>query len=361
MLFALNQVQNCNLELMEEIPDAFFNSIETSADYGFHMFPAWFKTERGAQTNGLYGEGLNLFNLIKASGREADIVKWYTDYKNIDQHSRDTTTTVNYLTAISQELHDAAKTFFSSLYKAFDSFWFTEYANIDVRKYIRDFKKTNDVYFCPICGVETIPHGSREARSALDHWFCKAKYPFLGVYLNNLIPMGAGCNNPPRKGEKELIYTDNSRSKRQEFYYPFVYDGEVEVILKCLREPTNIEDDCGEWVFQFKGVNAEHQALIDRWSSFFEISARWIEEVLELYVLSWTNEVVNVIRESQLEIDNESSYRKAIEFLQSTKKELHTSPFNRVQWHFLEFMLTTASVGLFEAYRSIVKENLIFE
>jgi hypothetical protein len=358
MLSPLEQVQNCELSMMEEIPDTFFGAIEANADYGFHLFPNWFEEERGLRRDGLYALGQTLFNLIKGSGREADIVLWYEEYKNIEEHSQNTATVINYLTGISQDLHDAARKFFTKLYNSFDSQWFTNYTNSSVKKYIGEFKRSNDVYVCPICFSESITHGKKEARSALDHWFCKAKYPFLGVYLNNLIPMGNGCNNPPRKGEHELIYTDDTRAQRQEFYYPYVYGGVVTVGLRCLREPNDIDEDFGDWLFEFTGVDAPHQLLVNRWNSFFEISDRWIENILEVYILSWTKEVKNMLLGENLDIDNDDSYNQAIRLLQISKGEFTISHTNRVEWFFLGFLLNGASEGLYEGYRAIVKEHL---
>jgi len=75
------------------------------------------------------------------------------------------------------------------------------------------FIESLGVRYCPYCNAETVysikfEKGSpiKIARSALDHYFSKSKYPFLAISLCNLVPSCTRCNTNIKR-DRELDYT----------------------------------------------------------------------------------------------------------------------------------------------------------
>ena len=83
----------------------------------------------------------------------------------------------------------------------------------------KDVVKRNHLRFCPYCNAETtfmltgLDTASGESRSALDHFYPKSVFPYLGVSLFNLIPTCGHCNSglkrekvPWRNGARNWIH-----------------------------------------------------------------------------------------------------------------------------------------------------------
>lgn len=353
MLFELSQVDT-QLKKIEEIPDTFFREIPNYTVFGYDLLPDWFPDEYGPRQDGLYAKANRFFTEIKNSGREADIILGYNSCKDIQGHCTDIHSIIFYCEQISQELQDSAKTFFTALYKSLDSNWLENYTGTNVLEYIRQFKRQNNVFLCPLCGNEPIKSTKYESRSALDHWFSKAKYPLTSVHLNNLLPMGEGCNRPSVKGEKEIVWTDDNRISRQEFQYPFLWNGDLNISLSCLREPANGVNDFGEWRFNFVGINAIHQDLIDKWNTFFRIGLRWIDDTLLEFIETWTYYFSLFINEQVIQTDVETEYIQLLTAFKNAKTDFDLNPLSRVQWFFLDFIINRATAPLFESYKQEV-------
>ncbi|SFS44101.1 hypothetical protein SAMN04487906_0493 [Zhouia amylolytica] len=355
MLYPINQIPT-ELSRIEEIPDTFFANIAANQDFGYDLLPDWFKDEYGPlRARGLYKKAEDFFNAIKASGRENDIINGYNSNKKIENHCFNVSSILFYLESIDHNLSRTGKSFFDGLFDNLDKDWFTNYTNTNVLEYLKDFKESNEFYLCPVCANETIKSNIYEARGALDHWFCKAKYPLTAVCWSNLTPLGEGCNRSPVKGQNEIVYTDNNRTGRQIFQYPFTYLGDVEISLNCLREPGNGINDFGEWEFEFTGENANHQSLLDTWNAFFRISNRWVEETLIEFIQTWVKLFSKFIVSEGVEDDWENNYDDYLETYRNSKVAFNLIPGERIHWFFLNFIINNASEALYKGYKEQVK------
>jgi hypothetical protein len=353
MLFNVTPV-NTALSRIEEIPDAFFANITAHQVFSYHLLPHWFQAEYGnLKARGLYKKAQDFFIAIKASNRENDIIIGYNNYKTISIHCTDLTSPLFYLEDINADVFEKGKVFFDGLFKSLDSSWLTKFTSTNVHQYLADFKTQNKVYLCAVCGNEKIVSNRYEARGALDHWLCKAKYPLASVNWSNLIPLGEGCNRPPVKGEKEIVWTDNERNIRQTFLYPYSFQGDVDISLNCIIEPSNGIADFGEWEFQFTGQNLQHQDLLNKWNVFFNINYRWVEETLKEFIETWTDLFSSyIIAEGITEIDNH--YDKALKSYRNTTNGFNLIPSARVHRFFLDFLINDASKPLYNAYKTEV-------
>lgn len=357
MLFPLTQIDS-NLRQIQDIPNAFFNNIQANDVFGYNLFPYWFQENYGNRQDGLYAKANNLFQVIKSSGREEEIINGYWNIIETNQHCLNVSSILFYCEIISLELFESAKKYFYHLYKSLDSDWFTNYSDTNILKYIVEFKRNNNIYLCPICGNETIKSNKFEARAALDHWLCKAKYPFSSVSWKNLFPLGEGCNRPPVKGENELIWSENERIDRQTFFYPFNWLGGIQINLECIEEPSIDNLARGSWKFNFIGMNAIHQDLINKWNTFFKINERWIEETLYEFIDNWTYAFSNYL---MLEIDIanfELRYNDILNSFKNARVSFNTNPQNRVEWFFLNYLINEATPELYDGYKQMVREHI---
>jgi hypothetical protein len=354
MLHPITQIES-ELSRIEEIPDVFFANIAAYQDFGYELLPDWFEDEYGPlQARGLYKKAEDFFTAIKASGRENDIIDGYNTNKEIENHCSNIGSILFYLESISQNLFFTGKTFFEGLFDNLDKGWLKNFANTSVLEYLNNFKKENEFYLCPVCANETIKSNKYEARGALDHWFCKAKYPLTAVCWDNLTPLGDGCNRSPIKGQDEIVYTDNNRVARQVFQYPFTFLGEVTISLNCLREPGNSVNDFGEWQFEFTGQNANHQTKLDTWNSFFEISNRWVEETLIEFIQTWTKQFSKFVINEGVNENLELNYNDLLQSYRNSKVGFNLIPGERVHWFLLDFIINNGSEALYDGYKQQV-------
>ncbi len=357
MLFQLNQVQT-NLRRIEEIPNTFFQNIQLQEQFGDELFPPWFREYYGNRTDGLFQRARDLYNEIKNSGREDDIVDGYISSIQIESKCLNIDSILFYCESVSDELFVAAKEYFHYLYKSLDYEWVNKLSETSVNDYIREFKTLNRINICPVCGNEKIKSSKYEARAALDHWLCKAKYPFSSVSWDNLFPLGEGCNRPPVKGEKEIIWIDNDRSIRQTFFYPFNWLGEIQISLECIEEPSIENLTNGSWKFNFIGNDANHQDLINKWDVFFGINDRWIDETLNEFIETWTYTfAVYLIEEISYE-DFEVKYDEKLNSFCNVRNSFNVNPQNRVEWFFLSFLINEATSDLYNAYKEMVRDHI---
>ncbi|MFH6999769.1 hypothetical protein ACHRVZ_17740 [Flavobacterium sp. FlaQc-57] len=357
MLFPITQI-NSNLRQIEEIPNTFFQKIQANAVFGYDLFPDWFQEFYGNRTDGLYNKANILFDIIKNSGNEPRIVEGYINSINIESHCLNLSSYLFYCETISQELFEAANDFFSHLFDSFDKKWVTDKTQTNVLKYIKEFKEQNKVFVCPICGNEKIKSSQHEARAALDHWLCKAKYPFSAVNWNNLFPLGEGCNRPPVKGQNEVIWIDNNRLARHSFFYPFNWLGEIEISLECIEEPSIDSLIKGSWKFNFLGINDLHQNLIDKWDIFFGINNRWIDETLNEFIDTWTFTFANYLTQEINFEDFEVRYDEKLISFRNARNSFNVNPQNRVEWFFLNYLINEASASFYNGSKQSVREHL---
>ena len=71
------------------------------------------------------------------------------------------------------------------------------------------FIKSLGVKYCPYCNAETVYSITfdgedvvKSARSALDHYFPRTEYPFLGISLCNLVPSCTRCNTDIKRNRE---------------------------------------------------------------------------------------------------------------------------------------------------------------
>lgn len=95
----------------------------------------------------------------------------------------------------------------SELCKCFAYEWFSRNTKWNLGMLAERLNK--HLKFCPYCNAETIyaftikDGKARVLKSAFDHYFPRARYPFLGLSLYNLIPACTRCNSSLKRDHHE--------------------------------------------------------------------------------------------------------------------------------------------------------------
>lgn len=99
---------------------------------------------------------------------------------------------------------------------------------------------------CPYCHIRTTSTVARDVNNAgyrpqLDHYYDKARYPFLALSLGNLVPCCGTCNGPGMKHTKDFVSTPHLNPLRDVGVLSFdlvpANGREWDPTLKALREP----------------------------------------------------------------------------------------------------------------------------
>ncbi|CAG9425404.1 hypothetical protein NVI2019_PEGOAJLN_02498 [Providencia alcalifaciens] len=104
-----------------------------------------------------------------------------------------------------------------------------------------------DFRFCPYCNDEPIPTivgANRNYRTAIDHFYPKAKYPFLAVSLFNFIPAGNRCNTG-FKSETDMVgyFNPSIHKLKKEALFDFIFSPDNKIQHDTLIVSLNQNDD----------------------------------------------------------------------------------------------------------------------
>lgn len=99
---------------------------------------------------------------------------------------------------------------------------------------------------CPYCHIRTTVTVARDAENAgyrpqLDHYYDKARYPFLALSLGNMVPCCGTCNGPGMKHNKDFVCIPHLHPLRDVEVLAFdlvpANGGAWHPTLRALREP----------------------------------------------------------------------------------------------------------------------------
>ena len=131
---------------------------------------------------------------------------------------------------------------------------------------------------CPFCGCESFdaPGAPRED---LDHYLPLSLYPFAGINLTNLVPMGIKCNERYKLAKNILL--DNLGNRRKAFF-PY---SDIHISIS-LKNSIFFENDDGilpNWIIDFEPTLDE----CNSWDDIFNIRQRYKRDVLDPSFENW--------------------------------------------------------------------------
>lgn len=147
---------------------------------------------------------------------------------------------------------------------------------------------------CPFCGMERLePHHPDIPRHDLDHYLAISRYPFCGVNLRNLTPMGDRCNSSYKLAEDIL---HDEEGNRLPCYDPY---GDITTEFS-LAGSTIVGSPAGkpDWVLQLEPASPQ----TENWDRIFRIKLR-LEESLNAEFSSWATEIGGVLRNLGYDLD----------------------------------------------------------
>ena len=135
----------------------------------------------------------------------------------------------------------------------------------------------NTSQICPFCGIEYFD-SLGAPREDLDHYLLQSSYPFAGVNLQNLAPMGEKCNKKYKKAQDIL----RGPFGRRVAFYPFGA-GLTRVSLVA-SQPFHGEDGrLPAWEVTF----LPNSPQCDTWDEVFQIRTRYRRDVLDVHYDEW--------------------------------------------------------------------------
>lgn len=162
-----------------------------------------------------------------------------------------------------------------------------------VRDYFQTFRKQNSP-LCPFCGLACYnPPKGGGRRTAYDHYLYRGTYACSVINPMNLVPMCDGCNEPPSKGQKDVLAANGQRRRA---YYPYAQAGGIGVSATCAQLPS-IDNANGEWIVTVHALAPAEQEQVDVWKWLFRFPDRYSEHLSDRYE-SWARLFTTMIRRS---------------------------------------------------------------
>ena len=184
------------------------------------------------------------------------------------------------LVALPDDLRPELTTALSDLFKT--AFVLLSNLGIRDRQYEKIYQEI-PARVCAFCGIEPLDAPVPEIpRESLDHYLALSLYPFAGVNLRNLAPMGHKCNSS-HKGAANILLNQNGSRRR--CFDPY---GDLTARVSLLNSrPFEGETKqlfvLPDWEIDLEGEGEE----VATWDSVFGIRARYKNNVLDAEIRGW--------------------------------------------------------------------------
>jgi hypothetical protein len=180
-------------------------------------------------------------------------------------------------------IHEPVKKLFEFVFKLLSELDINDdKPNLKIRDYQYKIIYDKRPHICPFCGFEYFDApGAR--RVALDHYLAESKYPFAGVNLCNLVPMGDKCNS--KKLAQDILYKDDGT--RRKSYYPYGHTA-IKISLENSKpfEGSYQSYPVPLWQIDFDPDSEETST----WDTVFHIRERYKRDILNPKFNSWFQE-----------------------------------------------------------------------
>lgn len=138
---------------------------------------------------------------------------------------------------------------------------------------------------CAFCGIEPLDSPAPQIpREALDHFLALSRYPFAGVNLRNLAPMGHKCNSSHKLAKDVIV---NDAGGRRKCFDP--YGGQFAKVVLINSRPflgqTKNLFVLPEWEIEFESPEEETAT----WDTIFDIRTRYQANVLDVEISYWVD------------------------------------------------------------------------
>lgn len=271
MIYPLIQVTG-GIDKIYEVPLVLLENAQTKISCEDNLLPKWFRPVYN-RCPGVKDRFEALFISFKklSKAQQRSIIDTYRNSRDIQKICSDKTSIYPMLNSLDARIRTAMKNLFEFLFnETIGTDIFRKQAQMHIDDHYEKFQQRNNVHVCPFCGLETytLP---KFRRAEYDHYLPISIYPWLGVNLNNLVPMGDHCNG--RKNAANILYSDKAGSARRQVWYPYEWINHS-INVNCKKKPT-IVNVKGDWDITFTAASTINQEKINTWTKVFEIPERF--------------------------------------------------------------------------------------
>ena len=275
MIYPLKKVSG-GIDRIFEVPLVFLENAQNAQICELALFPNWFRPvyTRCPGVKDRFEELFKQFKKIRKS-KQRFLIDKYRSSKNLLSICSNRSALYPELDQIDPIIQQPLTNLFNYLYEqTLDTAIFRTNSGMSIHDHYGAFFKANEVHVCPFCGMETYTFPEFR-RAEYDHYLPISKFPWLGVNLNNLIPMGDHCNG--KKNDVNILYSDYTAKTRREVWYPYNWFSYT-MNLKCLEKPSIIEKN-GKWQVSLKASDHLNQNKVDTWNSVFKIELQYSQAI----------------------------------------------------------------------------------
>ncbi|MGC4040340.1 MAG: hypothetical protein QM710_06020 [Flavobacterium sp.] len=214
----------------------------------------------------------------------------------------------------------------------------------EIQEHFTDFKKYQNAFLCPFCGIYPLKPASGIYRNAYDHYIPKAFYPFISVNFWNLFPICHECNSDEKKAI-DTLYRGNARRK---VIFPFdtSYNGDdlqIKIVTKENLNTKQLKTLLNEinWELEFK-ISGLDDPRLTSWDEIFHIKRRYKENLCD-YENLWFNDFV-IKRYKEELIDGMTFTRFKEKLIIETKSQIKNNGLSIVRLIYFDFLFSIPDV-----------------
>ncbi len=209
-----------------------------------------------------------------------------------------------------------------------------------VQEHFKEFKKHQNAFVCPFCGINPLKPSTSIYRNAYDHYIPKALYPFISVDFKNLFPMCHECNSDEKK-KIDILYKG---AVRRQVLYPldstYLADQlEISITTTEAYNPDNLKTllDEIDWDMAIKLAGANDPRLTS-WDEIFHIKRRYKENLSD-YQKTWFEEFV-IKRYKQDLADGLTFNRFKVKLIDDAKGQIRDNPLSILRYVYFNFLFS---------------------
>jgi hypothetical protein len=279
MIFPIKHITK-GISRIYEVPLIFFENIALAHSCEKELFPKWFQPVY-TRSPGLKDQFQEVFNKVKKlnKSKQRVLIDKYRKSKEIHSICNDSSNLYKGLKDLDPSIQKPIKDLFTFLYEnTIGTAIFKQCSGMHIDDHYTKFFEENEVHVCPFCGLETYTFPIFR-RAEYDHYLPISIYPWLGVNLNNLVPMGDHCNG--KKNDVNILFSDRNFSFRRKVWYPYEWIP-TNNKLTCIKKPT-IHDIKGVWKVTYAADKITDNEKVTTWSEVFQIELRYSEAIKQFH------------------------------------------------------------------------------
>jgi hypothetical protein len=271
MIFPIEQVKG-GIDRIYEVPLVFFENAKLAYTCHSKILPYWFRPVY-KRCPGVKERFSKLFLEYKKLNKrkQNQIINLIRSSRELNNICGSKTIIYPGLDKLDSKIHRTLASLYDFLFReTIGTDIFRQQTGMHIDDHYAAFSTLNNIHVCPFCGLEsyTLPE---IRRAEYDHYLPISIYPWLGINLNNLVPMGDHCNG--KKNATNVLYSNYSNSTRRAVWYPYEWINYT-LKLNAINIPS-LSNMSGKWDVQIIATERENEDKIETWNEIFQVKDRF--------------------------------------------------------------------------------------